>query len=207
MPILESEDKLLPHAIAGDQQALEQLLVACFDELTRYLERKVPSDLGRVVQADDILQQTYCQAFRDIGRFQARAPGAFYHWLRSIADNRLLDAVRTERRQKRGGGWKRLSATGGRESRRSFLQMLSAEVRTPSSLAAGREAERALNVALAGLSEEYRTVIQLRHLQGLSIEQVATEMKRSADVIRGLLYRARKKLREALERPSLWMNG
>ena len=87
-----------------------------------------------------------------------------------------------------------------------LVQLVSADGRTPSSAAAWREAEQALHIAIAGLPEDYREVIRLRHMEGLGIEAVAAAMDRPHNVIRGLLYRARKKLRDAMDRVSLWLS-
>ena len=64
----------------------------------------------------------------------------------------------------------------------------------------------AQQAALAGLSNEYRKVLGLRFQQGLSLDEVAARMNRSQEAVRSLLYRAQKKLKEAMGRSSLWLS-
>ncbi len=56
--------------------------------------------------------------------------------------------------------------------------------------------------ALARLPEDQRLVIELHHLQGLSLEDVVRRLGRTEAAIAGLLRRGRRKLREILESPS-----
>jgi len=164
--------------------------------------------LAQAVSAEDILQQTYVQAFRDIRRFEPQTGVSFSRWLTAIAEHRLLDAVKAQNRKKRGGGLKRLRATAHTPSGSSLdlLAKLSDGGRTPSSLVAGHEARSAFYVAFASLPAEYREVLRLRRLEEKSLAEVASAMNRSEDAVRSLLYRAEKKLREAMGESSQWFD-
>jgi RNA polymerase sigma factor (sigma-70 family) len=71
-------------------------------------------------------------------------------------------------------------------------------------MAATKEAIQALEVHIAGLPQEHRRAVQLNYLQGRSLEETATALGRSPAAVRGLLYRAKQRLRVALGRSSRW---
>lgn len=79
-----------------------------------------------------------------------------------------------------------------------------AGVPTASCLAARDEGVQALTVAIAGLPDDYRVAVQLRHLEGRSVEEVAKELGRTPDAVRGILQRAKEKLQQAIGRASLY---
>ncbi len=103
--------------------------------------------------------------------------------------------IRGLRAKKRGGEFKRIEqrSLNREDSFIELVQQLSTGSVTPGSRVARREAVRALEIQLASLPNEYRQVIMLRDIEGLSRVEAARRMGRSEDEVRGLLYRARKK--------------
>ena len=200
-------DDRIRQAVEGDETALGQLLFERHDRLLRLIRGKIAADIQASVDADDILQQAFVDAFRNIRRFQPKSDAAFNRWLDAIVEHRLIDAARRERAEKRGGKHRRIQkpTTSHASSIADLFDLLSAEIPTPSAFAARAEGVQALQVCLAGLPDGYREAIQLHHLDGKGREQVAVEMNRGADEVRGLLYRARKKLRDALGASSLYL--
>jgi RNA polymerase sigma factor (sigma-70 family) len=111
--------------------------------------------LQSVVSVEDLLQETFAQAFRDIGRFDPHSERSLPAWLDSIAENRLHDAIRRHRRKKRGGSRRAVRAADPRRS--SLVELaavLAANGDSPSERAASEEAVRAVQVALASLPED-----------------------------------------------------
>ena len=165
----ESErENLLRRLIEGDRLALEQMLFSFHDRLLLHIRKKLPASLKTVVDADDILQQTYVAAFRNFGNFEPRSARAFYRWLATIAENQVLDAIKGQKRKKRGGDFKRLESRPSENysSMANLLDVLSGGGRSPSMLAARAEGVRALQVAMAGLADDYREVIRLTCIEG-----------------------------------------
>jgi RNA polymerase sigma-70 factor (ECF subfamily) len=195
---------LLARATAGDQLALERLLLGCHDRLVAQLTGELPADLRGVVSADDVLQEAYVVAFRQIGTFEPRGPDAFYKWLRAIAKNRLFDAIKAARAAKRGGGRARAEAPAGpaTSSVVELLDLLNLHDHTPSRSAAGHEAVAAVQVALASLKEDYREALRLRYIDGLSVAETAARMNRTDRAVHMLCHRALQQLHEALGRSS-----
>jgi len=204
----DSEDALLKLATAGDHAALERLLLAYYDRLHSRVARKIPADLQSKLAADDILQDAFVEVFRCIGDFHPQGRDAFYHWLATITERRLLDAFKVLRAAKRGGGRRAVDAAERENDSSvvSLLEMVNVTEHTPSRSAAGHEAAAAVRVALAGLREDYRTALTMRYIDGLAVSEVAGRMNRTDRAVHMLCYRGLEALRAAMGRSSAYLS-
>ena len=203
-----SEQVLVKQAIAGDRAALERLLLDCYQPLVDRIEPKMPPALRGVLGAEDIVQQTFAQVFRDIGSFELRDDASILAWMTSIAENRLKDSIRRHGRKKRGGEHRRVNTPQHEaEPSKDLIEMIAGRGRTPSKSLARREAIQAINIAIAGLPEDHRQAIQLRYFEYRSLDETAEIMGRTTGAVRGLLDRAKKKMRDALQRASLYLSS
>jgi len=175
-----------------------------YDRLAAEVSRKLPAELRGVIAPDDVLQETFIVAFREIGSFVPRGPGAFQHWLAAIAEHRLLDLIKARRRVKRGGGRVAVDAHAASPegSLVGLLEQVHVSERTPSRSAASHEALSALRVGLASLKDDYRQALTLRYLEGLPVADIAARMGRTARAIHMLCHRGLEQLRQALGRSS-----
>jgi RNA polymerase sigma-70 factor (ECF subfamily) len=201
----EDSQQLLAAAVAGDQEALEQLLVERYHLLHAHVAPRIAAQYRAVIDPEDILQQTLLEAFRDISRFRPDSPEAFTRWLKTIAEHRLLDAIKSLRCRKRGGDARKIEAApSAQNSAVNLLAELEADGLTPSRAAAQDEAVALLQVNLARLPGQYAAALRLRYLQGLTEEEAAAQLNQTPDAVRGLCHRAKKKLREAMGKSSLY---
>lgn len=179
-----------------------------YEPLQAHVARHMAPAIQSVVGVDDILQQVFAQVFRDIAKFESRDEGSFFAWLKTIADNRLRDAIRHQGRQKRGGEFRRV--TGAPEGDTPLLDDLVNEfaiiTHTPSREIARREAVQAIRVAMANLPEDYRQVVELRYFEGLTVEQTAGAMNKTTGAVRGLMDRAKAKIRETMQSASRYFS-
>ncbi|MFO7903089.1 MAG: RNA polymerase sigma factor [Planctomycetota bacterium] len=197
---MESEPDLIREAIAGDRAALARILLAHYDELHRHIELRISRELQGVLRADDVLQQTFVKAAQGISAFQIRHEGAFRGWLKTIADNLVRDAEKRRRRERR--------VEPGRSSeRRSRLRQLMCGNTSPSGRAAQEEAARGMRAAMDRLSREQQDVLRRRYFQNQTLEEISAALGRSKDGVRGLCFRARKNLRAAMGRTSLYFSS
>jgi RNA polymerase sigma factor (sigma-70 family) len=143
--------------------------------------------------------------FRDIGRFQPRGDGSFFAWLRTIADHRLIDALRKLDR----GGAHQLSAArfGSSSSIVDLVDVVCHDSDSPSKHVRKQEAARAMQVAIAGLPEDQKEVIRLHCLEQKPVEEIARETGRTDAAVRGLIHRGKKNLAEAMGRSSRWLSS
>lgn len=200
-------DGLLMRAVAGDAVALPQLLLMQYEKLHRYVDSKLSTEVRRVVAAEDVLQQTFADAFMGIRSCRAGSEESFFAWLKSIADHRLLDTVRSMKRKKRGGDFKRAECDAGDSgSVAELIDLLSDHGFTPSRNASREEVKQALTVALATLPDDYRQVIERYYYNGQDVATIARELQRTPGAIRGILDRARKKIQETLGSASKYLS-
>jgi len=139
---------------------------------------------GDRVLAEDLLADTFERALRARRRFDPRRASA-KTWLYAIALNCLRDHAR--RRASEGRALERVAAGGG----------------APPSGELERVAERdLLKQGLATLSEEEREAIALRFGAELTVPEIAKLTGARLTTIEGRVYRALRKLREAIDSPS-----
>jgi RNA polymerase sigma-70 factor (ECF subfamily) len=189
-------DQLLSLARAGDGCARGQLL-----ELYRgYLGLLARVQIGRRLQgkadASDLVQEAFLAAHAHFEQFRGQSEEELAGWLRQILASRLANLVRrycgTRRRDVRLE--RRLEEEMERSSR-VLDPGLQAAQSTPSQQAARHEQAARLAAALDRLPEDYREVLVLHHLEGLSLPEVARRLGRTLDSVKNIWLRALARLR------------
>ena len=202
------QNKLLGEAMDGHVVALQRLLLENYDRLAKFLAPRIPVKLRPVCDVEDILQVTFVQVYQDFASFRGQTEAEFYAWIQAIAEAKSIDAIRTATRQKRGGNFKRVEK-GAADSLQSYLDLLdqlSGQQRSPSQSIAARDAIEAIQVAISALPNDQREAVTLRFVHGEPIEQVARDMEKSEDAVRGLLHRGKAALKLAMGNSSKWFS-
>jgi RNA polymerase sigma-70 factor (ECF subfamily) len=190
---------LLAQARAGEPQALGRLLERYRGYLAILARVQIGRRLQRKVEAADLVQETFLEAHRAFPRFRGRSEAELVHWLRQILAARVAMLVRHYfGTQRRNAELERELADELDQSSRLLGGAFVASGTSPSQGAARREQADILAVALAQLPEDYRKVIRLRHLEGLTFPDVARQMGRSVDAVEKLWARALVQLRRLL---------
>lgn len=157
------------------------------------------------IEAEDILQQVYLEAFRALNQFTYQGPDSFLRWLNAILDRKLIDehrALRAERRDVRREV-KQTAASGNQTTYVDLMARIMSSGTTPSRVVRKTEAVSAIEDCLANLPEHYREVIQMRFIEGLPVAAVAKQLDRSIGSIHMICHRALKQLREEAEKKGL----
>jgi len=188
----------LTRAARGDRAALRTLLEDFGPQVWAHVNGNISAQWRSVLDADDVMQVTYMEAFLRIDQCEARDAGAFVSWLRRIADNNLRDAIKELSRKKRPHPAHRVYADGTGDSCVTLVEVLGAGGSTPSRHVARQEAADAVHAMLKRLPPDYAKVIQLYDLQGHEIAEVAAEMGRSPGAVHMLRSRAHDRLRSLL---------
>lgn len=201
----ELELSLVRRAGAGDSAALECLLFKYRTQLLSYVNRRMPEDLRRILEPEDILQDVYFEAFRRIGGFTAVDSQSALRWMVTIARNRVVHVIRMQRTLKRGGGRIAGLEGGVGGSLMLLLQDLVIYERTPSRSAAAHELMVTLQRSIEHLPPDYRQAVRLRYVEGLPLETVAKRMSRTSGAARMLCARGLRSLRVEMRSASLYV--
>ncbi len=193
---------LLALARAGEPDALGRLLERYRGYLAILARVQIGRRLQRKVEEGDLVQETFLEAHRAFERFRGGSEAELVHWLRQILAARVAMLIRHYfGTQRRNADLERELADELDQSSRLLAGALVASGTSPSQGAARREQAVILADALARLSEDYRTVIHLRHLDGLTFPDVARRMGRSVDAVEKRWARALVQLRRLLPPP------
>jgi RNA polymerase sigma-70 factor (ECF subfamily) len=140
---------------------------------------------GNEQDAEDVVQESFLRAYRQLGRFEARA--SFATWLYRIVANCAVDVMRTRQ------------ATHQRASERlDESAPVAADAPDPERLAESAELKRRVGAALADLSPLERAAFALRHHEGRSIDEICRALGLGTSAAKHAVFRAVKKLRIAL---------
>jgi len=196
----DSRDGLVERAVRGDEAALTELLEVTGPQVRAGLA--VPESLRAVLSADDVLQETYTDAWLHVGSLRERSVEGFRAWLARLARNNLLDARKLLLADKRGGNRRRVRGGSEEDSLLGLHERVQAGSRTPSAKAVRRELCERMREALDQLRGDHRRAVELYDLQGRPIEEVAEALGRSPGAVYMLRARALDGLRAALGRSS-----
>lgn len=191
------EKETLHAAVQGDGDALSQLLVSHAPELHVYVEGLVGSRHRNEIEASDVMQVTFTEAFIGISKFRPEA-GRFGAWLGRIAANNVRDAIRGLRREKRPPPSRRVVGCVSEDSYESFLGTLAGSGTTPTRRVSREDLKRVVDEAIEKLPFDYQSVIRQYELGGVSGPEVAARMGKSVAAIYMLRARALDHLRTLL---------
>ena len=171
-------------ARAGDPDAFRLLVERHSQPIFRLAYRMT----GNEHDADDVVQETFLRAYRQLGRFEERAN--FGTWLHRIAVNCALDLLRSRGRIERhyGGDPEEAEMTGAASSDpQQDRLLLSAELREQ------------VSAAMERLSGNERAAFVLRHFEGMPVEEISKTLGIQVNAAKHTIFRAVRKLRESLE--------
>ena len=148
---------------------------------------------GNQHDAEDVVQESFLRAWRQLGKFDERA--SFGTWLYRIATNCSLDVMRSrKRRAKQEAG----PEAAGSEMEDPILSLPSGDP-TPERVAMSGEVRERVAEAMNELSASERTAFVLRHFEGMRIEDVSRVLGCQPGAAKHSVFRAVQKLRRALE--------
>ena len=176
---MDSEQELIARSQAGDREAFAQL-VRRYEDRIFHLAHKVCAQAPQ--EADGVHQETFVTALEKIQQFENRS--ALGTWLYRIAANVCFMRLRAKSR----------SMTLPLDSE----DLLPDPAPGPASAAARTELQKAVVSAPEALPSDYRLVVTLRDIQGLSAEETSRMLHLSIPAVKSRLHRGRLFLREKL---------
>jgi len=197
------EDKtrqLIALAQDGEASALEQLCRVYGERVRRIVRLRLPRELRPKLDSVDLVQDVLLGAVGGLTDFTYRDEGDFLRWLSRIAENKVRDHIDKWFAGKRDVRKERPLGIDFSTTRRACGRALKlVQTTTPSVILARREELDKLERAIDELKPEYREVIVLTRIEGLSYQEAASRLDRSPEAIRKLLCRAMAALARAYE--------
>jgi RNA polymerase sigma-70 factor (ECF subfamily) len=173
---------------SGDREAFAQLVETYSGQIYR-LGLKMLNDAQ---DAEDILQNTFIQAFQHIREFEARS--SLSTWLYRIAANEALMMIRKRRPEITEADY---TSGNSEDAEVTPFEFVDWGLLPEDELLSG-EAKKQLDRAVQHLPETLRIVFLLRDIEGLSIQETGQALGLSETAVKSRLLRARLRLREEL---------
>jgi len=187
-PAANSDFKAIQQCLSGNQEAFEKLV-------TRYQKpvyNLVYRLLGNAEDAKDITQEAFVKAYQSLAKHNPEL--AFHSWLFRIAQNLSIDYLRRKKRRIT------VSLDETPENYPHEVQQPELADTAPdarSILIEKQKCDHIQNI-INSLPEQYKSVIILRHIEGLRLEEIAQILNLPLGTIKTNLYRARNLMKDKL---------
>ncbi len=204
-PANSSTDELLSRAAAGDEAAVNELLARHRHRLRQMVAVRMDQRLAGRVDPSDVVQDAMVEACKRLPEYFRDRPIPFYPWLRQLAWNRLVDLYRfhVEGARRAVGREEAIAAELSDASVMALCKRLSGSGTSPSRNILRKELRQRVRAALAELPEHYREVMVMRHLEQLSIEEIAAITSVPEGTVKSRLFRGIDRLHHLLGDESL----
>ncbi|HVL67762.1 MAG TPA: sigma-70 family RNA polymerase sigma factor [Vicinamibacterales bacterium] len=171
----------------GDSEAFRALV----ERHSRAVYRLAYRMTGSQQDAEDVVQETFLRAYRQLGRFESRAN--FGTWVHRIAVNCSIDLIRSRPHREAAHDTMDLEQFG------PAIESTDAAGASPERLMLSTEVQERIGEAMNGLSRMERAAFMLRHFEGRSIEEISRSLGLKTNATKHSIFRAVRKMRIALE--------
>ena len=186
-PAAELADEIIVERVRGGDVALYEILVRRHNQR---LYRTIRAILRDDLEVEDVMQQAYIDAYMHLDQFRGTA--RFSTWLTRIAVNRAI---------RRGQGERRQLALVSRDPDAGFaIEHAAAPGLDPEHAMYGHELKAVLESLVDNLPDAFRVVFVMREVEGLSTAETAESLSINEDTVKTRLHRAKRLLREQLDR-------
>jgi RNA polymerase sigma-70 factor (ECF subfamily) len=184
----ESDAVAVARAQAGDPDAFRDLV----DRHSRRIYRLALRMTGSVQDAEDVVQEAFLRAYRQLDRFESRAN--FGTWLHRITVNCSIDLMRARPRREDAQDADTLETLGPAVTTHG-----GGATSEPERLALSAEIQERVVEAMERLSPMERAAFTLRHFEGMSIDEIGQTLNLRTNATKHSIFRAVRKMRAALE--------
>lgn len=181
------DDKLVERAIGGDESAYKELV----NKYERALYFHVKKMIKNEEQVNDLVQEAFVKAFDNLNSYSTNY--AFSTWLYRIATNHTIDYLRKKKLQT-------LSIDEPVTTRDGEMQMqLEDESAGTDRNIIRKQRQKIVQHAIDDLPEKYRAVIEMRHMEEKSYQEIADVLDLPLGTVKAHIFRAREMLYKALK--------
>jgi len=178
----EEENVLIAKIQDGDSASYEKLVLENQTKVYNLALRMV----GNTEDAYDMSQEAFIKAYNSIALF--RGESRFSVWLYRLTTNVCLDFLRSQGRKSHG------SLTYNSEDDDEKELEIPDDRFSPETLAEKKELREVVNRGLLTLPKDYRSILLLREIDGLTYEEIAEALSLEEGTVKSRIFRARKKL-------------
>ena len=182
----QEEAQVIERVLAGDVNAYEELV-------TKY-EKSVYNLALRMTDnaedAADMAQEAFIKAYNSLSGF--RGDSKFSVWLYRIVSNVCLDFLRKQSRRPA------VSLSVEDDDGEEVQMDVPDDSMSPQQMLERQLTREAVREGLSQLPEDYRQILLLRELQGLSYDEIAQALDIGVGTVKSRIFRAREKLCEFL---------
>ncbi len=176
------DEDVVARVLAGDA-ALFEIIMRRYNQRLYRVARAILRDDD---EAEDVMQDTYVRAFQHLSQFEGRAK--FSTWLTRIA---IHEALGRARRRARFQDLDPILESEGD-------QIMVSSVPDPEQQASSNEMNKLLEGAVLGLPQNYRAVLVMRDIEGMSTAETAAALDLTEENVKVRLHRGRALLRREL---------
>lgn len=179
------DDQLVKRAISGNQDAFKLLMNKYQKPLYYHIVKMVKNN----EQVEDIIQESFVKAFSNLNSYNTHY--AFSTWLYRITTNHTIDYLRKKKLQTTSinepirvkDGEMQFQIVGSAETDRKIIR---------------KERKIIITEAIQNLPEKYREVIEMRHLEEMSYQEISEQLDLPLGTVKAHIFRAREMLYKAL---------
>jgi len=178
----EQEAQIVQDVLQGNVNAFEKLVT----EYEKNVYNLTLRMTGNAEDAADMTQECFLKAYNSLSAF--RGDSKFSVWLYRIATNVCLDFLRSRNRRQT------LSLSAEDDEGEEVQLDVADESQSPELLLERGLTRDAVRRGLQSLPDDYRQILLLREIQGLSYEEIAETLSLEAGTVKSRIFRARKRL-------------
>ncbi len=186
---MTDENKLIKKAQKGDADAFEKII----SEYQNVVYSIAYRYTDNAEDAADMSQEIFLKMFRNINTFQFKSK--LSTWIYRVATNTCIDLVKKTKNDRNT-----YSIDDGYENSdgETKYNEIADDSSQPDIAVENGEIRDVINMAISRLSDDYRLVIILRDIQGLSYDEISEIVGCSVGTVKSRISRGRKNLREIL---------
>jgi RNA polymerase sigma-70 factor, ECF subfamily len=185
----ETDAAAVARARGGDTEAFRLLV----ERHSRSVYKVAFRITGRAEDAEDVVQETFLKAYRQLDRFEERA--SFGTWLHRIAWNCSVDVLRARPKREQAEEADTLEQLGSG----AHATATSGAAPSPERLMASVQVSDRVKAAMTKLSPLERAAFVMRHYEGRTIDEISRALDIRENAAKHSIFRAVRKMRIALE--------
>ena len=197
-PTAPDTDELMTRTVQGDLAARNLLLARYRDRLRQMVAWRLDREMSARVDPSDVVQEVLAEADRRLSAYLRDRPLPLYPWVRQLAEDRLVELHRRHVQARRRSVSRERPLPLPNESAWELAGRLFARESNPSSHLRRGELRERIRTGLARLRERDREILILRHLEQLSVRDIAAVLGVTEGAVKVRHVRALQRLRALL---------